>query len=208
MRECGGKIDILGSPLSSLTQKEMARRVAWVSQSSPEGLFYTVRQLAEMSRFARRSPFSGVSKKDEAAVDAALCAAGVESFAARQLSTLSGGERQRAFIASALAQDTEILFFDEPTNFLDYRHQAETLELVGKLKRSFGKTIVLVTHDINLAARAADEILAIKGGRLIWHGASRELFSAELLRLVYGAEFEFLRAGASRAPYVVPRGCL
>lgn len=205
VRGWSGEARIFGEPVAAMTPRAVARRVAWVHQGSGEGLRYTVRQFASMSRFALRPVLSGESDADRAAVDAALETAGAARFAERRLATLSGGERQRAFIAAALAQETDILFLDEPTSFLDYCGQAEAAALVERLNRDGGKTVVMVTHDVNFALRCADEALAMKDGRSVWQGSPRELTRGGLLREIFGAEFE-LFSGADGSPYAFLTG--
>lgn len=205
VRGWSGEARIFGEPVAAMTPRAVARRVAWVHQGSGEGLRYTVRQFVSMSRFALRPVLGGESAADRAAVDAALETAGAARFAERRLAALSGGERQRAFIAAALAQETDILFLDEPTSFLDYRGQAEALALVERLNRDGGKTVVMVTHDVNIALRCADEALAMKDGRSVWQGSPRELTRGGLLRELFGAEFE-LFSGADGSPYAFLTG--
>ena len=144
--------------------------------------------------------------EERAAVQSALETAGVAVIAERRLSSLSGGERQRAMIAAAIAQETDILFLDEPTSYLDYAHQAETLSLIESLNKDKGKTIVMVTHDVNLALHGADELLAVKKGRTVWQGSPEGLLSGSLMTEIFGTEFEYFRRKGLRMPYVVPKG--
>lgn len=201
-----GDVRLFGEPVASMTPRAAARRIAWVHQGSGEGLFYTVRQFASMSRFALRPVLGGESAEERAAVDAALETAGVASLAERRLCALSGGERQRAFIAAALAQETDILFLDEPTSYLDYRHQAEAAALIGRLNKKEGKTVVMVTHDVNLALHGADEILAVKDGRSVWQGLPEDLIYGGKLSEIFGTEFELFSSAAGRMLYAVPKG--
>lgn len=200
-----GDVLLEGVPLNGMPQKKIARRVAWVHQTGTDFLAYTVREFAEMSRYPWQRAFSGMSARDNERVDRAMCMAGVEAFARRELRSLSGGERQRALIAAALAQDTDLLFLDEPTSFLDYRHQVETLTLIERINREHGITVLLVTHDINLALHGADEILALKGGRLVWYGGRGGFLADGLLSSVFDTEFVCF-GGAGGVPYVAPRG--
>ena len=158
-----------------------------------------------MSRYPWRPVLSGESAEDRRIVDDALARAGVRELAERSLSTLSGGERQRALLAAALAQDTDILFLDEPTSFLDYRQQVEMMALVESINRD-GITVLMVTHDINLALHGSGEVLAIKDGRACWHGATDELLGGSVLADIFDTGFEFLCREGQRRPYAVPRG--
>lgn len=205
---CGwsGTVLINGEPLASMKPRCVARRIAWVHQSVSAETPYTVRQFVSMSRFALRPVLGGETDEERAAVQSALEAAGIASLAERRLSSLSGGERQRAMTAAAIAQDTDILFLDEPTSYLDYAHQAETMSLIEKLNKDKGKTIVMVTHDVNLAIHGADELLAVKAGRTIWQGGPREFLSGSLMRETFGTEFEYFSRAGQKTPYVVPKG--
>ena len=135
-----------------------------------------------------------------------LCHKTYTYIADRQLNSLSGGERQKALIAAALAQSTDILFLDEPTSFLDYRHQVETLELIERVNREQGMTVLLVTHDINLALHGADEVLAIKKGRMVWKGESSELLEEGLLPEIFDTGFKSFTSEGQIMPYVAPGG--
>lgn len=205
LKDFSGEVLLEGVPLAEMPQKMIARRVAWVHQTGTDSLPYTVREFAEMSRYPWQRAFSGMSARDNERVAGAMSLAGMEAFADRELRSLSGGERQRALIAAALAQGTDMLFLDEPTSFLDYRHQVETLLLIERINRERGITVVLVTHDVNLALHGADEILAMKNGRLVRYGQRAEFLDDRLLSCVFGTEF--VRFGrADGASYVAPRG--
>ncbi len=206
LRGWSGTVLINGERLSSMKQRDVARRIAWVPQSVSAETPYTVRQFVSMSRFALRSLLGGETGEELAAVQSALKTAGVEYLAERRLSSLSGGERQRAMIAAAIAQETDIFFLDEPTSYLDYAHQAETMSLIENLNKDEGKTIVMVTHDVNLAMHGADELLAVKGGCTVWQGQPKELFSDYLMREIFGTEFEYFSRAGLKTPYVVPKG--
>lgn len=204
-KDFSGEVMLEGASVSAMSQKMIARRVAWVHQTGTDLLPYTVREFAEMSRYPWQRVFSGMSARDDELVAGAIRMAGVEEFTDRELRSLSGGERQRALIAAALAQGTDLLFLDEPTSFLDYRHQVETLLLIERINREHGITVVLVTHDVNLALHGADEILALKKGRLVWCGARDEFLDNGLLSFVFDTDFVRF-AAADGVPYVAPRG--
>lgn len=200
-----GSVLLENEPLADIPRKALAKRIAWVHQNGADNLPYTVREFAEMSRYPWQTAFGGLSSRDCGLVRESLFLAGVEAFAERELKSLSGGERQRALIAAALAQDTDMLFLDEPMSFLDYRHQVETLKLIELINKERGTTILWVTHDINLALHGADELLALKGGRLIWSGARGGFLEGGLLSDVF--DIEFVRFGMpGGTPYVAPRG--
>lgn len=201
-----GRVSLEGSPLSTMSERLLARRIAWVHQTGSDSLPYTVREFALMSRYPWQKALGGETVEDKEIIDRSLETAGVINIADRQLNSLSGGERQKALIAAALTQNTDILFLDEPTNFLDYRHQVETLELIEKVNREQGKTILMVTHDINLALHGADEILAIKQGKKVWQGHSTELLEKDLLSKIFDTNFKSFLSDNQLIPYVAPKG--
>ncbi|MDD4159966.1 MAG: ABC transporter ATP-binding protein [Synergistaceae bacterium] len=201
-----GRVLLEGNSISSMPERAVARRIAWVHQTGSDSLPFTVREFALMSRYPWQKAIGGETLEDMEIIDRSLETAGVADIGDRQLNSLSGGERQKALIAAALAQSTDILFLDEPTSFLDYRHQVETLELVERVNREQGITILLVTHDINLALHGADEILAIKRGRTAWKGKSEDLHHKELLSEIFDTEFESFVSNGQKIPYVAPRG--
>mgnify|MGYP001192861588 FL=1 len=137
-------------------------------------------------------------------VEWALQETDMTAFADRPIEALSGGQRQRAWIAMAIAQDTEILFLDEPTSFLDVAHQMDVLTLVRHLNTAYGKTIVMVIHEINEAARFADYLLAMKHGTLLYEGTPDEVFTKEMLADVFGVDAELLRDPRNDRPHCIP----
>ena len=130
----------------------------------------------------------------------------VLALADRPVDELSGGQRQRVWIAMALAQGTDVLLLDEPTTFLDVTHQVEVLDLLTDLNRQSGTTIVMVLHDLNLAARYADELFAVKDGRLHSHGAPAEVVTEATVREVFGMESRVVADAVSGTPLVLPIG--
>ena len=207
IRNFSGQTLLEGAPLLSLKSRLVARRVAWVHQSGADSLPFTVREFARMSRYPWRSALGGETKADEEAVESALAISGVGCLAGRKLGSLSGGERQRSLIAAAIDQGTDMLFLDEPTSFLDYKHQAETLALIEKINKEQNKTILMVTHDVNLALHAATAVVAVRDGRVVWRGGRAELLDKELLKDIFDTEFEIF-SSAEGARYVAPRGLM
>jgi iron complex transport system ATP-binding protein len=131
---------------------------------------------------------------------------GITELANRHLDELSGGQRQRVWIAMALAQQTDILFLDEPTTFLDITYQVEILDLLTDLNRKYGTTIVMVLHDINLAARYADYIFALRKGELIAEGRPSEIITDELIKEIFELNCTVIEDPVSKSPMIVPRG--
>ncbi|MDX2175880.1 MAG: ABC transporter ATP-binding protein [Candidatus Sumerlaeia bacterium] len=182
-----------GTPLRTLDRGAIARRIAYVPQAE-EGLFpFQVLEVVLMGRYPRqRGAFAREGPADHAAALRALADTGLEGFAGRTLDTLSGGERQRVLLARALAQEAPALVLDEPTAALDLARQRDAFELLSRLHRSEGRTIVVATHDANLAARFADRLLLLDRGRAAADGAPREVLRAEILEPVFGARLRVL----------------
>jgi iron complex transport system ATP-binding protein len=186
------------------------RRVATVlgllpqTPTAPEGI--TVADLVARGRYPHQGWVRRWSAADDEAVGAAMAATGVVDLAARPLAELSGGQRQRVWIAMALAQQTDVLLLDEPTTFLDIAHQVEVLELLADLNRERGTTVVMVLHDLNLAVRYADHLVAMRDGRVVAAGAPRDVVDAGLVRDVFDLRSVVVPDPVTGDPLVVPVG--
>ncbi|MDM7854142.1 ABC transporter ATP-binding protein [Cellulomonas alba] len=186
------------------------RRVATVlgllpqTPTAPEGI--TVADLVARGRYPHQGWVRRWSAADDEAVGAAMAATGVVDLAARPLAELSGGQRQRVWIAMALAQQTDVLLLDEPTTFLDIAHQVEVLELLADLNRSRGTTVVMVLHDLNLAVRYADHLVAMRDGRVVAAGAPRDVVDAALVQDVFDLRSVVVPDPVTGDPLVVPVG--
>jgi|SRR6185295_11894304 len=179
-----------GRNFAELSRRELARRIAYVPQVRPANVPLTVREAVELGRYPHLSPFQlAPSAADHRAVDHALAAAGIEAFAERPLDELSGGERQMAWIAAALAQEAEVLILDEPTTHLDPRHQRDVAGLLHRLHRENGATVLLATHDLDLAGLLGDRVLALRSGRIVSLGPPREVLAADSLAALFDAPF-------------------
>ncbi len=200
-----GTIEICRRPLESYSQKELAQRISYVPQADGRVFPFTVEQFVLMGRYPYLSPFSTVSRADWQVVHEALDQTGTRPFAHRLLGTLSGGERQKVYIAAALAQGASVLLLDEPTTFLDYRHQAEIRELLCRVNRRSGVTIVAVTHDVNSAAMESDRIVALRDGLVVFTGSPREVMRAEVLEQVYGARLLLVQHPVTGVPLIIPQ---
>lgn len=199
--------DILdGKSIHKIPPKKLARVLGVLPQSpiAPEGI--SVADLVGRGRFPHQSLLSGWSEKDYQAVEEAMDMMGITELANRHLDELSGGQRQRVWIAMALAQQTDILFLDEPTTFLDITYQVEILDLLTDLNRKYGTTIVMVLHDINLAARYADYIFALRKGELIAEGRPSEIITDELIKDIFELDCTVIEDPVSKSPMIVPRG--
>ena len=199
-----GEIEVAGRPLCDYRQKELARLISYVPQADGHVLPFTVEQFVLMGRYPYLSPFSAISKEDRRIVDDAMQRTGTLEFADRMLGTLSGGERQKVFIAAAMAQGAKVLLLDEPTTFLDYRHQREIRTLLARANRSSGVTIVSVTHDVNTAILESDRIVALREGELAFCGPPKELMKTDVLRTIYGTSLLLIDHPHARLPVIVP----
>ena len=199
-----GTLKIRGKPLESYSQRALARLVSYVPQLDGRALPFTVDEFVSMGRYPYLNPFSPLSAGDRRVVREILEQTGTLTFAGRRLDTLSGGERQKVFIAAALAQGAEILLLDEPTSFLDYRHQVEINRLLRELNRVNGKTVLAVTHDINNAVLSCNRVLALKEGETVFAGNARELVRKETLESIYETSFLFIENPHSSLPLVRP----
>jgi iron complex transport system ATP-binding protein len=159
-----------------------------------------------MARYAYEEPFAGQRPEDRRAVDDALELTGLTPLADRSLATLSGGERQQAFIAAALAQRARALLLDEPTAFLDYRHQVRVHAILRSIRQETRTTICIVTHDLNEAVAVADRVLALREGQVAFAGTCDELLDPAVLRDIYDVEFTLVDRGEGLRPLVVPAG--
>lgn len=180
-----GAVTLDGKAIHVMPGRDVARMLAVLPQGPavPESL--TVRELVEQGRYPHTGPFRPLRDSDRTAVDRALTLCDLQAFADRDLGALSGGERQRAWIALALAQNTPILLLDEPTTYLDIRHQIDILELVHSLNRNEGITILMVLHDLNQAARYADRIIVMRDGQIFADGSPEETVTAETIAEVF-----------------------
>nr|WP_157250913.1 ABC transporter ATP-binding protein [Nonomuraea typhae] len=206
LKPSGGEVLLDGKKISSISTKEVARVLTVLPQSpsAPEGL--TVADLVARGRHPHQTWYRQWSSDDEKAVGTALHMTGLSDLAERPLDELSGGQRQRAWISMALAQGTDLLLLDEPTTFLDLAHQVEVLELVRHLHVQAGRTIVMVLHDLNLAARYADRLVAMRDGRVIAAGTPHEVLTEELIRDVFDLDSKVIPDPVAGTPLVVPIG--
>ncbi|GHC40389.1 ABC transporter ATP-binding protein [Streptomyces cinnamoneus] len=204
MKPTAGTVLLDGRPIHGIPTREVAERVGLLPQSpaAPEGL--SVADLVARGRHPHQSWYRRWSSDDEAAVEQALRATGMFELAERTLDELSGGQRQRAWIAMALAQETELLLLDEPTNHLDLAHQIEVLDLVRELHLTTGRTVVVVLHDLSLAARYADRLVAMKDGRVVAQGAPSEVLTEDLVAEVFGLRARVRLDEETGSPLVIP----
>lgn len=199
-----GAIYLNGASLAKMPTKAIAKQLGILPQNplAPEGL--TVRELVAQGRYPHQGWLQQWSHKDEQIVEQALIITGMQELAERELETLSGGQRQRAWIAMALAQDTEVLLLDEPTTFLDLAHQVEVLDLLCELNQTQGRTIVMVLHDLNQACRYADYIVAVRQGGVYAQGKPTEVMTEAIIREVFGLECRVVEDPVTAVPMCIP----
>lgn len=188
----------------SLRPKEFARRVALLPQSPPVPEGITVVDLVGRGRHPHHTLVRRWSEADDVAVARAMRATGILELAERPVDELSGGQRQRVWIALTLAQETDIVLLDEPTTYLDLAHQIDVLDLLRDLNRSRGTTVVMVLHDLNLAARYADHVVALRDGRLVGSGAPVDLVDEEFVARVFDLGSRVIADPVTGSPLVVP----
>ena len=192
-----------GKVIHATPTRELARRMSILSQnaSAPEAL--TVYELASFGRYPYRRWLRGSNQDDAAIVSWALHVVGLSDCRERPVASLSGGQQQRAWIAMTLAQGAPYMLLDEPTNHLDTCHQLEIMELLTRLNQQEGKTVVMVLHDLNLAARYAHHMIAVKAGRIVAAGTPAEVMTESHLREVFGIRAKILSDPQSGAPLCV-----
>ncbi|MBS4752916.1 ABC transporter ATP-binding protein [Nocardioides sp. zg-ZUI104] len=206
LRPRGGTVLLDGEDIHRRPTKEVARVLGLLPQQPlvPEGV--TVVDLVGRGRQPHQGIFGRWSAEDEAAVTDALVATDTLHLADRAMDELSGGQRQRVWLAMALAQGTDLLLLDEPTTYLDLAHQVEMLDLLADLNETAGTTIVMVLHELNLAARYADRLVAMKDGRIVAAGTPHEVVTAEVVREVFGLDCQVVDDPVTHTPLVVPIG--
>jgi len=201
-----GDVLIDGRPLGDRSRRELARTVSYVPQTDARWVELSVEAFVEMGRYPYLGAWAALDATDTAAVRQALRDTETEHLAPRSLTTLSGGERQGVLIAAALAQGGNILLLDEPTTYLDFRHQTQVLGLLRRLHTERGLTIVVVTHDLNGVVAAADSVLALKQGRVVFAGSPAALLTETELSHVFDTGFLLVPAGERELPLVLPLG--
>lgn len=185
-----GKILLEGKNIANLRFIDFAKRVSIVHQYNSAADDITVERLVSYGRTPYQKMLGTRTKEDEELVERAMEVTGILPYRDREIAALSGGQRQRVWIAMALAQNTKILFLDEPTTYLDIRYQLEILELVKKLNREYGITILMVLHEINQAITYSDEVIGLKDGSIVMQGKPQEVITAESMKELYGVSLK------------------
>lgn len=201
-----GQIFLNEKNIDIMSSTDIAKTIGLLPQTPiiPSGI--TVYDLVLRGRFPYRKPFRGLSEEDYASAREAMEMMKITDIADRFVDELSGGQRQRVWIALSLCQQTDILFLDEPTTYLDITYQVEILETLKEINRKKGTTIVMVLHDINLSARYSDYIFAMKNGNIVAKGEAKHIITPELMKKVYGLDCIVLEDPISKSPYIIPKG--
>ena len=201
-----GEVRLDGRPITQLGRKQVARVVGVLPQSSvaPDGV--RVAELVARGRYPHQGWFGLARSDDDAVVAKALADTGITDLADRRVEELSGGQRQRVWIAMVLAQATDIVLLDEPTTFLDVTHQLDLLDLLTDLNRERGTTIVMVLHELNLAARYADHLVMMREGSIVAEGEPATIVDVGAIREVFGLDSHVVPDPVSGTPLVVPIG--
>ena len=180
-----GAVIFDGKMISRENTKQLARKMAILPQSQESASGLTVRELISYGRFPYQKGMGKMTKRDKEAIQWAMDVTNTHAFQYHPVDALSGGQRQRVWIAMALAQETDIIFLDEPTTYLDMAHQLEVLELLDRLNKEQERTIIMVLHDLNQAARFADYMVALKDGEIIQTGVAGDVMTPEVLKKVF-----------------------
>lgn len=206
LKPTAGSVILNGQDIHQQAGKAIARQLAILPQGpvAPEGL--TVLQLVRQGRYPHQNWLQSWTQEDETFVQKALTDTNMMAFVDRPVDALSGGQRQRAWIAMALAQNTDILLLDEPTTYLDLTYQVEILDLLFELNLQQKTTIVMVLHDLNLACRYAHQMVAVKQGKVYCQGAPEEILSHDMVKDVFDMECHIMQDPLFGTPMCIPHG--
>lgn len=199
-----GRVELFGYDLSTLGRRDVARRIALVPQDELNSSYFTVRELVAFGRHPWQGAFATESPRDRECIERALSDADLTFLASRRAEELSGGERRRVQVAMALAQEPSVLLLDEPTTFLDIKHTVRLLDLVTEGSRRAGHTVVMILHDLNLAAAYADRAALLAGGSLLCEGPPHRVLTSEHIASAYGIDAA-VTLGAGGRPHIVLR---
>ncbi|WP_261133445.1 ABC transporter ATP-binding protein [Bacillus sp. Marseille-Q3570] len=198
-----GNVVLDGENITKQNTKELAKKMAILPQTPENASGLTVSELVSYGRYPYQKGFGRLTKRDYEMIDWALEVTGTIDFKYRPVDALSGGQRQRVWIAMALAQETDIIFLDEPTTYLDMAHQLEILELLQNLNIQEKRTIIMVLHDLNQAARFADYIIAMKDGEIVKAGDYETVITRDVLKKVFQIDAEIGRDPRTNKPMCI-----
>jgi len=195
-----GQVLLENQAVSQLKQKDFALKVAYLPQHPPITDGITVKELVRFGRYPWKGAFGRYTDQDNNLVTQAIEKVGLENYQDRFVATLSGGERQRAWVAMLLAQQSECILLDEPTSALDISHQHELLALIRELNQSLGLTVIMVLHDINMAAKFSDHLIALHSGNVIAQGKPKDIMKVDVLKQIYGMDLALFAHPTSGHP--------
>lgn len=199
-RASGGRILFNHQELSQWSSREFAKQVAYLPQYLPQATNLTAKELIAMGRYAWNGLLGSNKQKDHDAIERALVLTHTSQFAEQLVDTLSGGERSRIWLAMLLAQESQFLLLDEPLAALDIAHQVDVMELVNKLAHTLNLGVIIVIHDINLAARYCDQLIALHRGQLLAQGNVFEMVTPSKLKQIYGIELNVIQHPETKRP--------
>jgi iron complex transport system ATP-binding protein len=199
-----GEVSVHGRPLVSYSRRQLARVISYVPQATTPAIQFSVRTFVEMGRYPQLGSWASLRAHDVEAVNTSLEMTETAHLVDRSIGSLSGGERQRVFIAAAIAQGGNVLLLDEPTTFLDYRHQVQIVDLLERLNHERGMTIIAATHDLNHTLPTSDTVLALREGQVVFDGPAVDVIEAERLASIYDTEFTLIPSAAGSPPLVMP----
>lgn len=195
-----GKILLKGQDIGQWRSRDFAKQVAYLPQNLPNNTQLTATELISMGRYAWRGLLGRYSQADKEAIAQAMALTHTEKFASQGVDTLSGGERSRIWLAMLLAQQSQFLLLDEPLAPLDIAHQVEVMQLIRRLSRELGLSVIIVIHDINLASYFCDELIALHRGRLLMQGEARQIINPQHLQQIYGIELNVIAHPHAESP--------
>jgi iron complex transport system ATP-binding protein len=198
-----GQVSLNGRAVGEWGDREFAREVAYLPQQLPAATSLTVRELVSFGRYPWQGLLGRMTREDKRAVARAMELTHIEAMAERMVDTLSGGERQRVWLAMLLAQGSRFLLLDEPLSALDIAHQVDTLALIRELATTLGIGVIIVLHDVNMVSRYCDQLVALRGGKLLAQGAPRELMCDQTLEEIYGVRMRVMEHPADNHPIAV-----
>ncbi len=206
LRPRQGVVLLNGADIRKKATVQVARELAILPQSpvAPEGL--TVHELVRMGRYPHQGWLRQWTPQDQQVVDTVLADTGLAALRDSAVDSLSGGQRQRAWIAMTLAQDTDVLLLDEPTTYLDLAHQIDLLDMIDRLNASLGKTVVMVLHDLNLAARYGHHLVALRAGRIHAQGRPEDILDERTVQEVFGLACRIVPDPVHGSPMCIPLG--
>lgn len=199
-----GVIKVKGIDIKRFDQRELAKEISYVPQPDVKRYPFQVWEFILMGKYPHLNPFSKITTKDEHEVDAVLESVHMSHFKNRDMNTLSSGERQKIMICASLVQKADIFLLDEPTTFLDPKHEEEINKILKRLNREHNITILSVTHNINLAAMLGDKILGLKDGHLVYFGSSDDFMNRGVLSRIYDKEFELMTHPEKNIKIILP----